>query len=121
LVLHKKTQLTIIIPIGQICLSITQEDTTNNSNWKKKCLGITQEDTTNNSNSNWTNLLLVLHKKTQLTIPIPIGKICLGITQEDTNKNSIPIGQICLGITQEDTTNNSNWTNLSWYYTRRHN
>jgi hypothetical protein len=31
--------------------------------------------------------------------------------------------QICLDITQEYTTNNSNsnWTNLSWYYTRRHN
>jgi len=37
---------------------------------------------------------MVLHKKTQLIIPI---------------------GQICLGITQEDTTKNSNWNNLSWY------
>jgi hypothetical protein len=63
-VLQNKTQLIIPITIGQICL------------------GITHQDTTNNSNSNW----IIFVGITQLTIPI--GQIYLRITQEDTTKNS---------------------------------
>jgi hypothetical protein len=89
-VLHNKAQLTIPIPSGKICLCITKEDTTNNSN------------------SNWTKFVLVLHKKT--TNNSNWINLSWYYTTNNSNWTSFSSNS---KKTQEDKNNNSNWTNLS--------